>query len=156
MISTYILTRDLNPTSAISFGGATFAGIVATVAITITLAFTGTNILQALGGMMLGTDANVIAQYVVGGAVHFLIGVVYGVMYAVFFDPVSEWTRITKGVIVGLATTALALALIPLIALALGAVAAEGGGSPFDASINLFNHLVFGVVVAFTYRPTVL
>ncbi len=151
-LNTLSSTAGITSKRQVNWGSAIVAGVIATAAITITLAVTGTNIMQMLGGMMLGSGATATAQYALGGGMHFMIGIIYGLLYAVLFHPVSEWSKSIKGVVAGVATTAIALAIIPLITLALGAGAAEGGSSPFAASINLFNHLVFGLVLAFAYK----
>ena len=96
----------------VNWRSAIVAGLVATVVITITLALSGTNIMKALGGMMLGASAGATAQYMLGGLVHLMIGVLYGVVFAALFAPVSGWNTVTKGAVFGIAITALALALM--------------------------------------------
>lgn len=81
----------------VNWGSAIIAGLVGAVAITITLALSGTNIMKMLGVMMLGSGASVAAQYMAGGLVHLMIGVLYGVVYAALFAPVSAWNKIIKG-----------------------------------------------------------
>jgi len=91
------------------------AGLVATIVITISLALFGTNIMKSLGSMML-PNANVGVQYLVGGAFHLMVGLFYGVVFAWLFGRVREWNPVLKGVVFGLAITAIALAAMPVMA----------------------------------------
>jgi len=92
------------------------AGLAATIVVTITMIMSGTNIVQALGDMLLGMDASVTARYFAGGVVHLAVGLTYGVFFALFFAPVSEWNKVSKGVIFGFVITVMALVFLPLIA----------------------------------------
>lgn len=103
-------------TQRISPANVLIAGLAATVVVTITMIMSGTNIMQALGGMLLGMDASVTARYLAGGTVHLAVGLTYGVFFALFFAPVSEWNKITKGVIFGFFITVMALVFLPLAA----------------------------------------
>jgi hypothetical protein len=101
---------------------AVLAGLIATAAITISLAFFGQNIMKMLGSMML-PNSSVGTQYAVGGAVHLTIGLFYAVVFAALFGKVREWNPVLKAGVFGLAITAVALAAMPVMAAMLG-----GGG----------------------------
>lgn len=92
------------------------SGLAATIVVTITMLMSGTNIVQALGDMLLGMDASVTARYLAGGVVHLAVGLTYGVFFALFFAPVSEWNKVTKGIIFGFVITVMALVFLPLAA----------------------------------------
>ena len=100
----------------INWGRAILAGLVGTVVITITLALSGTNIMKALGMMMLGAGTGTTAQYIAGGMMHLVIGVLYGVIFAVLFAPITAWNKLMKGAVFGVSITALALAMMPVMA----------------------------------------
>lgn len=97
-----------------NWGKAVLAGIVATVAITITMLIQGNNIILNLGGMMM-PDAGDGAKYVVGGMIHFMVGIVYALIYAAALGRASMPPAV-KGVLFGLAITAVALAMMPIAA----------------------------------------
>ena len=89
--------------SGVNWGSAIVAGLVATVVITITLWLSGTNILMALGGMMLGAGASTTSQYILGGLIHLAVGIFYGIVYAALVAPVTGWNTL-KGAVFGLAS----------------------------------------------------
>jgi hypothetical protein len=101
------------------------AGILATVIITISMGLFGMNIMKSLGSMMLGPGSSVSTQYVVGGLIHLMVGVAYGLVYAAVIAPVRRWPAILKGVVFGLAITAIALAAMPVM----GAMMSRGGAA---------------------------
>ncbi len=103
-------------TQRISPANVLLAGLAATIVVTITMMMSGTNIIQALGNMLLGMDASITARYLAGGTVHLAVGLTYGVFFALFFAPVSEWNKITKGIIFGFVVTVMALVFLPLAA----------------------------------------
>jgi hypothetical protein len=110
------------PPAKLDASRAVLAGLIATAAITISLAFFGQNIMKMLGSMML-PNGSVGTQYAVGGAVHLTIGLFYAVVFAALFGKVREWNPVLKAGVFGLAITAVALAAMPVMAAMLG-----GGG----------------------------
>ena len=80
--------------------------------------------------MILGASAGTTAQYIVGGLMHLVIGVSYAVIFAVLFAPVSAWSTVTKGAVFGIAVTALALAMMPVMAAVMGGDAAANPCGP--------------------------
>lgn len=115
------------PTGAsrrVDWSRAFIGGLIATVAITISMALFGVNIMKNLGSMIL-PDANLAVQYAVGGAIHLMIGLLYGFLYAFLFGPLIEWNRGLKGVVFGLAIGAIALAVMPVLASVMGRGAAN-------------------------------
>ena len=92
------------------------ASVAATIVVTITMMLSGTDIIKALGGMALGMDAGTTEKYMAGGVVHLAVGLVYGILFTLFFAPVSEWNKLTKGVIFGFFITVMALVFMPLAA----------------------------------------
>jgi hypothetical protein len=115
----------VSPAQPFSASRAVLAGLLATVAITVSLAMFGQNIMKMLGSMML-PDASVGTQYAVGGAVHLMVGLFYGLVYAGLFGKVREWGPVLKGAVFGLAITAVALAAMPVMAAMLGGGGAAG------------------------------
>lgn len=109
----------------VDWGRAIMAGLVATVLITVSMALFGMNIMKSLGGMILGPSANTITQYLVGGSIHLMVGLGYGLIYAPLFGPVRRWGAFMKGLVFGLAITAIALAAMPVMASMMGGGAAN-------------------------------
>jgi hypothetical protein len=107
------------PPAKLDASRAVLAGLIATAAITISLAFFGQNIMKMLGSMML-PNGSVGTQYAVGGAVHLTIGLFYAVVFAALFGKVREWNPVLKAGVFGLAITAVALAAMPVMAAMLG------------------------------------
>lgn len=113
----------------IDWGRALMAGLAATVAITVTMALFGQNIMQMLGSMML-PDAGTATQYIVGGGAHLMVGLLYGVVYAALFGPVRALHPILKGAVYGAALTAVALATMPVMASMMPASSAAAASNP--------------------------
>jgi len=112
------------------------AGVAATIVVTITMLMSGTDIIMALGGMLLGMDAGVTERYLAGGVVHLSVGLAYAVFFALFFAPVREWNKITKGVIFGFFITVMALVFMPLGASMLSGKAVTQASNPCAAGIT--------------------
>lgn len=113
------------PAKPFSWPRAITAGLIATIAITMSLALFGMNIMKSLGSMML-PNATVAMQYLAGGLFHLAVGLFYGVVYAGLFGKVREWNPLFKGAVFGLAITAIALAVMPIMA----AMMPGGAGNP--------------------------
>jgi len=107
----------------IHWGRAIGAGVIATIIMTAVGAVLKMNFPKMIGGMIV-PHASLTVQYAVGGAMHFMIGIVYGIIYAALVGPVIEWNRFVKGVVYGLAIAAIAFAAIPLMSAMMG----SGGG----------------------------
>ena len=114
------------PARGFSWTRALLAGLVATVVMTVVAVPLGMNFMKNLGSM-LAPRAGMGAQYAIGGAVHLMIGLIYGVIYAWLVGRVSEWNPLLKGVVYGLAITAIALAAMPIMATMTGGA---GPGNP--------------------------
>jgi hypothetical protein len=125
-------TTALTP-RRINWSSALIAGLIATVAITITMALFGQNIMKMLGSTMLGENASVAAQYMLGGVFHLMVGLIYGVIYAWLFGPVRVWNPFIKGAVYGLAITAIALATMPVMMAMMGG---DGARNPCAAAGN--------------------
>lgn len=122
--------------SEFSWQRAVMAGAVATVVMTVVMMLTGMNVMKSLG-MMLLPGAGAGAQYAAGGAMHLMIGLFYGVVYAWLVGRVTPRNRFVKGVVYGLAITGIALAVMPLMAAMMGDGAASNpcsGGSAATAT----------------------
>jgi hypothetical protein len=113
------------PAKPFSWARAITAGLIATIAITISLALFGTNIMKSLGSMML-PNGTMAMQYLAGGIFHLMVGLFYGVVYASLFGKVREWNPVFKGAVFGLAITAIALAVMPIM----GTMMPGGAGNP--------------------------
>ena len=114
------------PARGFSWTRALLAGLVATVVMTVVAVPLGMNFMKNLGSM-LAPRAGTGAQYAIGGAAHLMIGLIYGVIYAWLVGRISEWNLLLKGVVYGLAITAIALATMPLMAAMTGG---GGAGNP--------------------------
>ncbi len=100
----------------VSWPSVILAGITGTVVVTITMWLFGTDIIGSLGAMALGMDAAESMRYLVGALIHFSVGLTYSVIFALVFAPVSEWDRVTKGVVFGFVITVVALTMMPVAA----------------------------------------
>ncbi|HEY3054613.1 MAG TPA: hypothetical protein VGK31_01645 [Thermoanaerobaculia bacterium] len=123
-----MMNGPVEPVKGIHWGRALVAGLVATVVMTIVGVFLGMNFMKSLGSMLM-PQASISIQYAVGGAIHLTIGLVYGVIYAWLVGRVSEWPRAVKGIVYGLAITAIALAAMPLLSSMTGG-GGKGAGNP--------------------------
>lgn len=123
-------------TRRISWVNVIVAGVAATIVVTITMLMSGTDIIKALGGMVLGMDAGVTEKYWVGGVIHFSVGLVYAVFFALFFAPVREWNKITKGIIFGFFVTVMALVFMPLGASMLSSNPSMSVSNPCAADVK--------------------
>jgi hypothetical protein len=70
------------PARSFSWSRALLAGLVATIVMTIAMMVMGMNLPKSLGSMLVGSKANTATQYAVGGAMHLMIGLIYGVIFA--------------------------------------------------------------------------
>jgi len=104
--------------------GTLLAGVAATIVVTLTMLATGTNILEALGGMLAGPDAGVGQIYLMGGLMHLAVGLAYAVLFTLVFVRVRDWSAGTKGLVFGFVITVFALVFMPLMA---GVVTGHGG-----------------------------
>ncbi len=104
----------------IRWGRAIGAGVIATIVMTIVMMLLKMNLLKMLGSMIVGSDASLALQYTVGGVVHFMIGIIYGIIFAFLVGRVVEWNRFIKGTVYGLAIAAIALAAMPVMSAMLG------------------------------------
>lgn len=68
-----------------NFGSAIWASIVGTVAMTVTMWFFGVNLMYMLG-MTAGKTGT--SAYIFGGIIHFAVGIFYGLVYALIFEPI--------------------------------------------------------------------
>jgi hypothetical protein len=111
------------------------SGLAATVVVTLTMLAFGTDIVKALGGMMVGMDAGASTQYLAGGVVHLMVGIVYAVVFALLFAPVTVWNRAIKGIVFGFVITTMALVFMPLGAQMMsgGSAAASNPCAPVNA-----------------------
>lgn len=110
-----------------SWSRALTAGLIATVLMTVVLVLTGMNIMKMLGSMI-APGAGIPMQYIIGGAMHLMIGLFYGVAYARLVGRVTEWNRFVKGAVYGLAIAAIAFAVMPVMSAVMGG--GEGARNP--------------------------
>ncbi len=117
-----------SPVSTVNWGRAIIAGVATTVILTISMwIITGANIISVLGGMIVGGGGA--AAIIVGTMMHFGIGIVYGIVFASLVAPVTNWGKFTQGAIFCLAITAIALALMPIMASAMAGSGMAGGAA---------------------------
>lgn len=106
------------------WGRALVAGVIATVAITLSMLVQGNNVFLTLGGMLMPSGGEGM-KYVVGGLMHFMIGIVYALVYAAIFTRV-QLPSFAKGAIWGVILTVVALVMMPVMSSMLGG----GAGNP--------------------------
>ncbi len=111
----------------IQWGRAVLAGLVATIVMTVVMVLLRMNMIKMLGGMIAGPKASATTLYAAGGAIHLMIGVVYGLIYAALFGWLVEWNRFLKGAIYGLSIAAIAFAAMPVMSAMMGGGGASGG-----------------------------
>ncbi|MFQ5487325.1 MAG: hypothetical protein ACE5ET_02625 [Gammaproteobacteria bacterium] len=75
-------------------------------------------------------DAGDTMRYLVGGVIHFSVGLAYSVIFALVFAPVTEWDRVTKGVVFGFVITVVALTMMPVAATMLSRSAGSAAANP--------------------------
>lgn len=119
----------------VDWGRALMAGLAATVAITISMALFGMNVMKSMGAMAMGAGASTATQYAVGGLIHLMVGLFYGFVYAALVAPVRRWGALLKGVGFGLAITAIALAVMPVMAAMTGGGGAANPCNPCGAQM---------------------
>ena len=110
------------------------AGVVATIIMTIVGAVVKMNFPKMIGGMIV-PHASLTTQYIVGGMMHFMIGIIYGIIYAALVGRLVEWNRFIKAVVYGLAITAIAFAAMPVMSAMMGG-GAKSAGNPCNASVS--------------------
>lgn len=110
-----IATPDTADRRKIHWSRALIAGLIATIVMTIVMVLGGMNMIKMLGSMLAGANAGTGTQYAAGGAMHLMIGIVYGILYAAIFGWVIEWNRFVKGAVYGLAIAAIAFAVMPVM-----------------------------------------
>src|SRR5438128_4605439 len=108
------------PARSFSWSRALLAGLVATVVMTIVMMVMGMNLPKSLGSMLVGSKASIATQYAIGGTMHLMIGLIYGIIFAWLVGRVVEWNRFIKGTVYGLAIAAIALAAMPLMSAMMG------------------------------------
>jgi hypothetical protein len=91
---------------------------------TIVMMVMGMNLPKSLGSMLVGSKASTATQYAIGGAMHLMIGLIYGVIFAWLVGRVAEWNRLIKGTVYGLAIAAIALAAMPVMSAMAGSKSA--------------------------------
>jgi hypothetical protein len=120
------------PARSFSWSRALLAGLVATIVMTIVMVATGMNLPKSLGVMFVGSNAGAGTQYAVGGTMHLMIGLIYGVIFAWLVGRVTEWNPFIKGTVYGLAIAAIAFAAMPLMSAMMGG--GKGAGNPCNPS----------------------
>lgn len=91
------------------------AGIIATVAISITMYLCGTNTMRFLGQLIAGKEATIPVQYFLGGLVHFTIGVLYAFFYAIFIARMACLCSISKALLMAILLTVLGWVEVPYV-----------------------------------------
>lgn len=114
----------------VDWGRAIVAGLLATVIMTVTMALFGMNIMKSLGTMLLRGSTSTMMQYLVGGLMHFMMGIVYALIYAALVAPRLPWHPVAKGALYGAVLTVIALVMMPVMASALGGRGAANPCNP--------------------------
>lgn len=105
------------------------AGVVATIVMTVIGAIIGMNFPKMIGSMML-PNGSLAMQYTAGGIMHFMIGIIYGIIYVAVVARLVEWNRFIKALVYGLAITAIAFAAMPLMSAMMGGGSKASAGNP--------------------------
>ncbi|QQR88025.1 MAG: hypothetical protein IPJ76_07370 [Flavobacteriales bacterium] len=128
---------------------AAMAGLLATAAMTLVMLvapFMGLPKMDpaAMLSMMLGVPL------ALGWAMHFMIGVVFALAYALFFRKVVRKANgaVVKGALFGLAAFVFAQVVIGLMGALLGGMPPMEGSMMLMAIGSILGHVVFGIVVA--------
>ena len=96
-----------------SFSSAIFAGFVATVVMTIFMAFFDMNIMKVLG-MAMGKTGTM--AYIFGGIIHLAIGLIYGFFYGLIIQPIfHRLPGFLTGLIYGCIIFVIALIFSPML-----------------------------------------
>ncbi len=102
----------------LKWGRAIVASLIAIVVFTVTMAIFGVNTIKDLGNIILlgttlmGTDAGLTTQYLVGGVLYVLIGIIYGVIYCGIISPLGA-NHLLKGVLYGTVLSVIAIFGLP-------------------------------------------
>lgn len=92
-----------------NFKSAIWAGIVATFVMIVVLGLFGVNAMKVVG-MAAGQTGN--GVYVLGGIVHFVVGVIYALIYALIFEPLfKKMPKYLAGAIFGLLPFIIAMSM---------------------------------------------
>ena len=95
-----------------NFKSAIIAGFIATVVMTIFMAFFGMNITHMLG-MALGKTG--ITAYIYGGIVHLVVGLIYALIFALIIQPIlNRLPGFLSGTLYGVLTGIVALIFTPM------------------------------------------
>ena len=95
-----------------SFSSAIFAGFIATVVMTIFMAFFDMNIMKMLG-MTMGKTGTM--AYIYGGIIHLVIGLIYGFFYGLIIQPIfHRLPGFLTGLIYGVIIFVIALIFTPM------------------------------------------
>ena len=102
----------------LKWGRAITASLIAIVVFTITMGIFGINTIKDLGNIILhgttlmGTNAGLTTQYLVGGVLYVLIGIIYGVIYCGIISPLGA-NHLLKGVLYGTVLSVIAIFGLP-------------------------------------------
>ena len=123
-----------NQQSGIDWAKAITAGAVATVAITIVGMFMKMDMMKMLGAGMVGEDGGAMV-YVIGGIMHFMIGLFYGVVFAVL-SPKVPLPPVVSGLIFGAVLAPIAMFTSPVMSgmMPYGSADNPCGGNPCGGS----------------------
>lgn len=138
--------------------GAIVAGLVGTAVMTLLMymgPMMGMPKMDMLGmlGTMFTTGGS---AHILGGVVHFVMGAVFGVVYAFLWASVIGAPTWLWGLIFGLVHGVVALVTMPMM-IRMHPRPPEGmtSTSPMMAAGMIIGHIVFGIVVALTYAAFV-
>lgn len=101
------------PKVSFSFGSAIYAGIVATIIMTVVMALFGVNSITMLGTLLVGKNASYSTIYLAGSLVHFGVGVFYAIVYALLLAPVKSLSNILKAILYSILLTIIAQTTLP-------------------------------------------
>lgn len=128
-----------------------FVGTAAMTAVMMMAPMMGFPKMSAAGmlSMMMGVPM------VVGWMMHFMIGIVFAVAYALFFQNVVKGigSPLLRGVVFGMAVFVFAQIMMALMGAMMGGMPPMEGSKVMMIMGSIIGHLVFGIVVALLVKP---
>lgn len=107
------MEETFTPKISFSFGSAVYAGIIATIVMTVVMALFGTNIITMLGTILLNKQAPIYMIYLAGSIMHFAVGIIYAILYALIIAPLKSLSNVLKAILYSIILAIIAQIAIP-------------------------------------------
>lgn len=92
---------------------AVYAGIMATIVMSVVMLIFGINIVKMEGLMLVDEGASNMQIYLAGGIMHFIVGIIFALIYALIFAPICMLSNLLKALIFSIIITCVALYSMP-------------------------------------------